>query len=149
MLQTITGHCYSAPVVFWCLRTVESIFEYILGRSVPGNVPLAPKKTSSSPLIYSLWRRSRHMSSVASQMWVVVLCFMSINIIRTFARCRDERNSGVEMGQNYCRGRKAVPVWNFSPLCDCLLYITKAPSAIEKCECFSHLHNTAPLLFGV
>lgn len=69
---------------------------------------------------------------------------------------RDKLWKGSEL---YCRARKVGFRWqwsctslkflpfDFPPLCDCLLYITKAPSAIEKPECFSHLRNTAPLLF--
>lgn len=76
-------------------------------------------------------------------MWVVALCFMSINISGAFcAVWGTEQGEKAEMGQNW-KVWKAVPVWKFSPLCVCLLYVTKAPSAIEKRECFSHLHNTA------
>lgn len=92
---------------------------------------------SSSLLIYSL-RRIRAQWPRECELSVFCPDNTSASVRGNMLKLKRVRTTG-EAANRYW--------FEMSPLC-VTVCITKAPSSIEKCECFSHLHNGAPLLFG-
>lgn len=89
------------------------------------------------------------MSSVASQMWVVVLCCIPINISGSFLQRQNKtRSNGSWKGSELIvEPVKRKRFWNqfeiSPPLCATVSCTSQKPlQSPEKRECFNHLHNT-------